>query len=122
MAVRAYAGAARPVNDRYEGKPGYEIVEWDDLGGDGTIYRGYRETASGALLSGAAIEISAARLAVLAAEQTARSDRETQIATFRQSIIDLAIKVKNNTATAAEQRQLLVKLSRAVAGLLSDLP
>jgi hypothetical protein len=122
MAVRAYAGAARPVNDRYEGKAGYEVVEWDDLGGDGTIYRGYRETGTGALLSGAAIEISVARLAVLATETAARADREAQIATFVQSVKDLAQLVKDNAATAAQQRQLLVKLSRAVVGLLSDLP
>lgn len=120
MAVRTYSGSARPIDSRFEGVAGYEVVEWDEA--DASIARGYRHIASGALLCGATVTVSAARQTVLAAAAAAAAADATAKQNFLDSIIDLATKVKNNTATAGEQRTLLVKLSRAAVGLLSDLP
>lgn len=129
MSVRDFIGTARPFSSQFEG--GARTVEWDadgsthrgrvvPGGNDGSVYRGY-ETPDGRLVCGACVQVSAARQTALNAETAARTSSEAQIAAFKQSIADLAAKVKANTATAAEQRQLQVKLSRAVLGLLSDL-
>lgn len=129
MGVRTYTGSARPIDSVHEAA-GRRRVEWDADGtnyrgrrvpgdADGSIYRGY-EMEDGRLC-GACMVPSAARLASLNAENSARAASEAQIATFRQSIRDLAQKVKDNTATAAEQRQLLVKLARVADNILSDL-
>jgi len=118
MATRAYNGTARPVSDRYELDPAFRKVEWDDA--DGSIIRGYEEIRTRALVCGACMVVSPSRQTELDAVNAARAAAEAQVATFKASIVSLAQKVRDNTATAAEQRQLLVKLSRAVFGLLSD--
>jgi hypothetical protein len=120
MAVRAYAGTARPVDSVYEGRAGFRVVEVDAT--DGSLDRGYQEIATGKLCSLATMVVSPARQAALDAINADATAEAAQIANFRQSIRDLAVKVKNNTATAAEQRQLLVKLSRVADGVLADLP
>jgi hypothetical protein len=120
MAVRAFAGTARPIDSAYEGRPGFRTVEWDDP--DASIMRGYERIADGALLSGACMVVSPARQAVLDAINTAAAAENNTRATFMASIVTLAQLVKDNTATAAQQRQLIVKLSRAVLGLMSDAP
>lgn len=120
MAIRIYTGSARPVNDAYEGNPAYEIVERDAA--DGSLERGYRHIASGDCIGMATMEVSAAREVVLAAARAAVAAETTARQTFITSITDLAVKVKANTATAAEQRTLLVKLARVAVGLLSDMP
>jgi hypothetical protein len=120
MAVRAFAGTARPIDSAFEGRQGFRVVEWDDA--DGSIIRGYERLSDGALLSGACFVVSPARQAVLDAINTAASADNTNRANFIASIVALAQAVKDNTATAAQQRQLMVKLSRAVLGLMSDLP
>jgi hypothetical protein len=129
MSVRAYNGVATTVNDAYEAA-GLPRVEWDADGAvykghvvpggtDGSIYRGY-ELPDGRL-TGSCFVASAARLAALAAERAAAEATVASRQNFIASIATLAQKVKDNTATAAEQRTLLVKLSRAVVGILSDL-
>lgn len=120
MAVRAYAGSARPVDSQFEGNAAFRVVEVDDP--DGSLLRGYQKIADGTFRSLACMEVSPARAAVLATIHQAAQQEAADVAAFRQSIRDLAVKVKNNTATAAEQRQLLVKLARVADGVLSDLP
>ncbi len=130
MSVRDYSGTARPVSSQFEGQPDHRVVEWDDDGSthqgrvvpgdnDGSVYRGY-ELPDGRLV-GACMVVSAARQAVLDAANTSNTATASQIATFRASIATLAQLVKDNTATTAQQRALIVKLSRAVLGLTSDL-
>ena len=124
--IVAYSGPARPVNDAYEGKAAFRPVRWND--DDGSLYAGYQRIADAAVapkfgtLGGSCMQVSATRQAALDAANAAEAANENQVATFRASIVALAQKVKDNTATAAEQRQLIVKLSRVSAGVLSDLP
>lgn len=133
MAVRAYSGTSRPVSSQFEGKPDHRVVEWDADGSlhrgrvvpggtDGSVWRGY-ELPDGTLVGSLPSDgVSPARQTALNAATAAHTASEAQIATFKQSIATLAQLVKDNTATAAQQRQLIVKLSRAVLGLLSDAP
>lgn len=87
---------------------------------DGTC-QGYAHT-DGRLWPGPLVTRTQAKIDADAAAVTAAAAAATTRATFLASIVSLAQKVKDNTATAAEQRQLIVKLSRAVLGLASDLP
>jgi hypothetical protein len=118
-----YAGVQRPHDGIIEPvfggalKAGYSKKQW--LHADGSTYRGYLYP-DGRLI-GSCFVISAARQALLDADNAATASAAAQIATFRQSIRDLAQKVKDNTATAAEQRQLLVKLARVADSVLADL-
>lgn len=122
-----FVGAARPIDAVIEPggqlRSGYLIGKWLHL--DGSEYRGYRYP-NGQLI-GSPFVLSAARIAAMAAEQTAKTASETQSAAFRQSIRDAAQAVKDSGAlTVAQQltllRQLTVKLARAVDGVLADLP
>jgi hypothetical protein len=119
MAVRLYAGSARPIDSRYESDPAYRKVEVDAA--DASIDRGYEHIATGTLVALATMVVSPARQAILDAANASTAASNAQIATFRQSMRDLAQKVKDNTATAGEQRQLLVKLARVADGVLADL-
>jgi hypothetical protein len=120
MAVRAYSGTVRPVAYPYEGNPAYRVAERDEA--DGSISRGYQEIANPGNFIGDIMVVSAERATALAAQVAAQTQARANVEAFKASIIALAQKVKDNTATAAEQRQLLVKLSRVAVGALSDLP
>ena len=119
MAVRPYAGTERPQSTIYDNDPNLRTVEVDAA--DGSLDRGWQHIDSGALVGLCTMVVSPARQAALDAANAARAVTDAQIATFRQSIRDLAQKVRDNTATPAEQRQLLVKLARVADGVLADL-
>lgn len=134
MGVRDYSGGVRPIDSVHEAA-GRRRVEWDADGSiyrgtrvpgdaDGSIYRGY-EMDDGRL-HGACMVPSAARLAALSTENAARAATEAQIATFRQSIRDLAQQVKDSGGLTVAQRlallsQLTVKLARLADNILADL-
>lgn len=119
MAIRGYAGTARPVINLFENDSRFRPVEWDHA--DASIIRGYQEIAVPTnLVGGACIVVSPARQAALNAVQTARTTTEAGVATFKASIAALMQKIKDNTATPAEQRAYMVKLGRVALGALSD--
>jgi hypothetical protein len=118
MAVRAYAGSARPVDSVYEGRAGFRVVEWDHA--DGSILRGYQRLADGALIGGACFVVSPARQAELDVLNTAEATRKAGDAAFMADLEQLALKVRDNLATAAETRRCTWKLFRAVRGILRD--
>ena len=121
MAIRVITpDTPRVVDAVYEGRAGFQIVEVD--ASDGSLDRGYQRIADGKLFSLATMVVSAARQTALDTLNAAVAAENTTRQTFIASIVALAQKVKDNTATAGEQRQLMVKLSRAAIGLLSDLP
>lgn len=112
-----YTGTATTVIDRYDAL-GYPRKQW--LDDDGSTYRGYE--LPGGQLVGACFVVSAARQAALDAANAVTDATDTQVATFKASIVTLGQLVKDNTATLAQQRLLLVKVARVSVGVLSDMP
>ena len=88
---------------------------------DDGVCQGYAHT-DGRLWAGPLVTPTPAKLTADATATTAAATETTNRAAFVASIISLAGKVKDNTATAAEQRTLMVKLARVAVGLLSDMP
>lgn len=118
MAIRDYAGTARPIDDRYESDPNYRRVEVDDP--DGSLYRGYEHRTTKRLVSLACMQVSPARQAALDLVNAATAQAKADDSAFLQDLETLAIAVRDNTATAAQQRRCIWKLFRAVRGLLRD--
>lgn len=118
MAIRSYAGTARPIDSMYEGRVGYRVVEWDHA--DGSIMRGYQRVSDGTLIGGACFTVSPARQAVLDAMNASAADEKAQDATFLSNLQTLAVAVRDNTATAAQQRRCIWMLFRAVRGILRE--
>lgn len=122
--VVPYSGTARPWDSVIEPvlggplKAGHAIRQWLDA--QGCTCRGYL-LPDGRLI-GSRFILSASEQAAADAAAAAKTASDAQIETFRQSIRDLAVLVRNNTATAAQQRTLMVKLARVADNLLSDLP
>jgi hypothetical protein len=124
MAVRAYAGSARPIDSRFENDPAYRKVEVDAT--DASLDRGYQRISDNVLFSLATMVVSPARQVVLDAANSAKAASDAQIATFRQSVRDLAQAVKDSGGLTVAQRltllsQLSVKLARVADGVLADL-
>jgi hypothetical protein len=118
-----YAGTVRPwdsVIEPVQGGPlrsGYAIRQW--LDSTGSTCRGYLYP-DGRLI-GARFILSASEQAAVDAALAAKAQRDADDATFLAEMETLAVAIRDNAATAAQQRRFIVKLFRMVKGILRDL-
>lgn len=118
-----YNGTDRPWDSIIEPvfggplKPGYSKKRW--LHADGSGYKGY-QYPSGQLV-GVCDTISPARQALLTAAANAAATEKALDDTFLAEMDALAVAIRDNTATAAQQRRFTVKLYRMIKGILRDL-
>ena len=98
-------------------KAGHAIGKWKHT--DGTEYQGYK-LPDGRLI-GCPTVLSQARIDANAAALAADNQNKADDAAFIADMDTLAQAIKDNTATAAQQRRFMLKLYRMLKGVLRDL-
>ena len=117
-----YNGTQRPWDSVIEPvfggplKAGYRKRQWNHA--DGSLFRGYQHPDSA--LAGTCIAPSPARQVELDAINSTIAASKALDDEFMADLQTLAIAVRDNTATAAQQRRCIWKLFRALRGLLRD--